>query len=720
MKNAVPSLAETTIYDGGGKSLTGEAKPQNVETVQVMNNFFEFFGTTPQTGRFFVEEEHRPGSETVAVISDALWRTRFGSDPRILGKRIRLDGKDYTVVGVMPAGFEFPSRTTAVWMPLAPTLAESQDHNSHGREMLARLRKGATLEQADNELMALSERVEKENKNQFGGWRMSAVNLQEMTVQKVRPALLLLLGAVMLVLLIACANVANLLLTRGWRRHKEMALRTALGASRWRIVRLLLTESVLLAATGGLFGLSIAVWAVEAFRKLAPAGTPRLEQLHPDWMMTGFALACAVLVGVVFGILPAMQAVRWDPNVALKETGAGASPTRQRLRDSVAVLEIALALPLLVGAGLLAKGFSTVMHTAPGYRLDHILLMSLDLPEAKYPKGTQQSLYARQVLESVRGVPGVEKAALGNSYPLSGMTSLSAGLHFEGVPDSDQGLGNIQTNSVSDGYFETLGIPILRGRGFNAQDTEKSTHVVVVNEAMVREIWKGHDPVGKHVSGGKAPEEVPDLVVGVVGDTRDLNLNKPSRPKLFFPLAQVPWTNLSLLVRAKGDVAKLTPTLQDRIWSVDRDQPIEGVQTIETVVSQSVAGPRFLTVLLATFATLGMTLALIGIYGVVSYAVSMRTKEIGVRVAMGAQKTNVLQLVIGHGLRIAGVGIVIGLAGALAVTKFLANQLYGVSSRDPWIFGGVALLLAGAAVAASYVPARRAMKVDPMVALRYE
>jgi len=720
MKTSIPSLTEPTIYDSSDKSLTGSGKPQSVETISVTNNFFEFLGNTPQSGRFFAQEEHTSGHENVAVVSDTLWRARFGSDPGILGKRIRLDGKDYSIVGVTRAGFDFPSKESAVWLPMAPTLEESHDHNNHRYELLARLRKGATLEQTNSDLKTLSLRIETENKNGFGGWRMAAVNLQESTVEKVRPALLLLFAAVMLVLLIACANVANLLLARGWQRHKEMALRTALGASRWRIVRLLLTESVLLAVMGGFLGLAMAAWAVDAFRKVAPAETPQLAQLHPEWMMARFALGCAVLVGVIFGTLPALQAVRWDPNVALKETGGGASPTRRRLRDGVAVLEIALALPLLVTAGLLVKGFSAVMHTAPGYRLDHILVMSMDLSEEEYGKEEQRSLYAGQVLESVRGTTGVDSVALASTYPLSGTVSLSAGLRVQGAPDTGSGLGNIQTNSVSDDYFKTLEIPILSGRGFSAEDDATSMPVALVNETMAREAWKGRDPIGTRLVGGGRAKSVPLLVVGIVGDTRDVTLNKASGPKLYYPIAQSPGQAVSLLARTKGDAAKLAPAVQERIWAVDKDQPIEGVQTIETVVAQSVAGPRFLTALLATFAMVGMTLAVIGIYGVVSYAVSLRTKEIGVRVAMGAQKNDVLQLVIGHGLQIAGAGIAIGLAGALAVTKFLAGSLYGVSARDPWVFSGVSFLLAGAALFACYIPARRAMKADPLVALRHE
>jgi putative ABC transport system permease protein len=720
MKKSIPGLTDLTAYNSGSRSLTGNGKPKNIDTTQVMNNFFEFLGSAPQLGRFFIEEEHTAGHEKVAVISDSLWRTQFGSDRAILGKQIRLDGKDYTVVGVAGPILDFPSKEPCVWLPLAPTLKDSQDHNNHAYEVLAHLRGGAYLQQTNSDLAALSERIEKENKDGFGGWRMAAVNLQESTVEKVKPALLLLFGAVMLVLLIACANVANLLLARGWQRHKEMALRTALGATRWRIARLLLTESVLLAVSGGISGLAMATWAVEAFRKLAPAETPRLDQLHPDWAMAAFALLCAILVGVLFGILPAMQAMRWDPNVALKETSTGTSPARRKLRDGVAVLEIALALPLLVSAGLLVKGFSSVMHTAPGYRLDHILVMSMELSSDKYPSQEQKALFARQILENVSAVPGVDSAALAGTFPLSGMVSLTAGLRVEGVPDSDPGLGNLQTATVSDDFFRTMEIPVLRGRGFTKQDNEKSVAVAVVNETMARDVWKGRDPIGTRLSSGSRNPRPPLLIVGVVADTRDISLNRPPAPKLYYAISQNIDSSFSTLVRTKGDAAKLAPALQDKIWSIDKDQPIEGVQTIETVVAESVAGPRFLTVLLSTFSLLGMTLALIGIYGVVSYSVSQRTREIGVRVAMGAARSNVLQLVIGHGLRIALAGIAIGVVGALLLTKFLASQLYGVSSRDPWIFSGVAILLASAAILACYIPARRAMKLDPMVALRYE
>jgi putative ABC transport system permease protein len=719
IQKSISGLSDLTVYDVSQKNLTGIGKPQNVDTSLVTNTFFAFFGTFPQKGRFFTDEEQRPGHEAVAVISDLLWRTRFASDPDILCKRVRLDGKDYSVVGVARPEFDFPPRASAVWLPLAPDLQENQDHNNHRHLVLARLGKGATLEQTNRDLLALSERIEKENKNGFGGWRMTAVNLQQFSVEKVRPALLLLFGAVLLVLLIACANVANLLLARGWQRHKEMALRAALGASHWRIVRLLLTETILLALAGGLAGLLIAAWAVVGFRKIAPANTPRLDQLHPDWIMTGFALVCAVLVAVIFGMLPAMQAARWDPHAALKETGAGASPARRKLRDGVAIAEFALALPLLVSAGLLARGFSLLMHTSPGFRLDHVLVLSMDISEEKYPNAVQKNLYARQILEAIGGVAGVDSAALAGAYPLSGNSSLTAGMRLEGAPDSDPGLGNIRNNSVSDGYFTTLGIPILRGRGFTKQDSENSIPVAIVNEAMSKEVWKGRDPVGTRLLGSRG-SKVGVLIIGVVGDTHDVSLHEAPGANIYSPISLAPGSSMSLLVRAQGDAAKLAPALQESIWNVDKDQPIEGVQTMQNVVAKSVAQPRFLMILLTTFSILGLTLALIGIYGVISYAVSQRTGEIGVRMALGAQKSNVLQLVIGHGLRITLLGIAIGVAVSLLLTRFLASQLYGVSVHDPWIYSIVVLLLASAAILACYIPARRAMKVDPLGALRYE
>lgn len=549
---------------------------------------------------------------------------------------------------------------------------------------------------------------------------MSAANLQEYTVSDARPALLLLLAAVMLVLLIACANVANLLLTRGSQRYKELALRAALGASRWRIAQLLMTESILLSVAGGTLGLFLAFSGVRSFRALAPDGIPRLTELRTDWAMTVTALLCALLVGILFGILPALQAVRWDPNAALKEAATSGNPTRQRLRDAFAAAEIALALPLLVGAGLLLKGFTSLTHAAIGFHTDHVLLMTVALPESNYPQPVQQTLFARALLEKTHGIPGVQSAAISRFYPLSGMLPLSAGFRLEGAPATAPGLGNIETNSVSPDYFQTMRVPILRGRGFTPQDDEQTSPVIVVNEMMARQIWPGRDPIGSHILGMGSRKGIPLLVVGVVGDTRDVTMSEAPRPNLYYPLAQSPSLYLNLLVRTSQDPATLVSTSRERIWSIDPDQPITNVQTMDQVLARSVAEPRFRTILVGTFAVLGIVLASIGIYGVVSYSVSLRTREIGVRVALGAQNKNVLQLVVGHGLRIAALGITIGLVAASTLSRFLTTLLYGVSSRDPWIFSGVTLLLATVCILACWIPARHASKVDPLVALRYE
>jgi putative ABC transport system permease protein len=733
VRDEIHALDGIMVYDPNTQNLTSEGEPESVETARVSNNFFDFLGTGPALGRLFGEGEHAPGTERVAVISDSLWRTRFGSSPQVLGKLVRLDGKDYAIVGVARPSFQYPSIDTKVWLPLAPTPKEAADHDMHSHQALSRLRGGFTLQQANEELKDLAARIDKANPNEFKGWILFATNLQENLVERVRPALLILFGAVTLVLLIACANVANLLLTRGWQRHKEMALRAALGASRWRIARLLFTESVLLAIFGGLLGLALANWGVEAFRKLAPAGTPRIVDVHADWTMATFALVSAIVVGILFGILPAMQAVRWDPNSALKETGTSNSPGRQRVRDALAVLEIALALPLLVGSALLVRSFSSLIHSPAGFRTDHLITMSMELPEAAYPEEPpdKRALFARRVLEEVRAVPGGDEAAISNFVPLSGGSSITSGLHLEGEPEPARGTGSIKNDSVSPSFFKVMGIPLLRGREFTEQDDAKATKVVIVNETMAREFWHGGDPFAKRmvfgtgVRGLKTRTNTPEgttyyQVVGIVKDVRDVNLGKPPRAEYYYPIAQVPSARVSLLVRAKQDPEKLVSAIRERVWSVDKDQPITDIRTMEAMVAKSVAEPRFRTVLLGAFAALGTVLALIGIYGVVSYAVGMRTREIGVRVAMGAQRNDVLNLVIRHGLGIAAVGVAIGFAAALALTRFLSALLYGVTARDPWTFAGAAVLLTCAAVAACIVPATRATRVDPLVALRHE
>ena len=720
IKREVHALFGLAVYDSGKRTLTGEGEPQSIETAEVDQSFFDFLGTGPALGRFFAEDEHSPGANRVAVISDAFWRTRFGGDPKVLGQNVRLDREDYRIVGVARAGFEFPSRGTVMWLPLAPTPKEAADHDMHGHQALARLRGGFTLGEANKELGDLAARIDQANPNEFKGWTMSAVNLQENTVEQVRPALFILQGAVALVLLIACANVANLLLARGWQRQKEMALRAALGASRWRIARLLFTESVLVALIGGCLGLILANWGIEAFRKLAPAGTPRLANLEADWTMAAFALVCSVLVGVAFGILPAAQAARSDPNAALKETGTGVPPGRRRFGDVLAVVEIALALPLLVGSALLVRSFSSLLHSPTGFRMDHLVTMRLDLPESGYAKPEQQSLFARRVLEEVRAVPGVVEAAVSKSVPLSGLMAVSAGLRIEGNPETKAGLEDIKFDSVSPSYFEVLGIPILRGRAFKEQDDAQAMRVAIVNETMARQFWKERDPLGTRIVDAGPGGVSYWVVVGVAQDIRDVHLGKPPRAELYYPAAQAPGLRFSLLVRAKQDPEKLVPALRERVWSVDKDQPITGIQTMEALVAKTVAEPKFRSVLLGAFAALGTVLALVGTYGVVSYAVGTRTREIGVRMAMGAEPNDIVGLVIGHGLAIAAAGVALGLGAAFLLTRFLSILLYGVAARDPWTFAIVAVLLTAAALAACMIPALRAARVDPLVALRHE
>jgi len=648
-----------------------------------------------------------------------MWKGRFGSDPSLVGKTVRLDGEGYTVVGVMPAEFEFPDAESELWAPLALDSQAPGNRGSHYLNVVARLKDNVTPEKAQAELEGIAAQLEQQHPVNVGH-SVNVFPLHDEVVGAVRPALLLLLGVVGFVLLIACANVANLLLARGASRQTEIAIRTALGAGRLRVVRQLLTESVLLAFVGGTLGLLLAIWGVDFLVALIPAGTPRVGEIGVDRWVFGFTLLVSISTGVLFGLLPALQVSKANLHDALKEGGRSpstGSSRQSRLRGTLVVVEVAAALILLVGAGLLGESFVRLRRVNPGFDSSNVLTMQLSLPQAKYREPAQQAAFIQQVLQRAEALPGVRAAGMVVGLPLGGNVA-SRYFQIEGRPPRPTGEGlNTNFNLASPDYFRALGIPVKSGRFFDHRDAEGTPEVVVINETMARRFWPDEDPLGKRLRIAENPWRT---VVGVVGDVKNNGLSAETKPEMFYPLAQSPLPFMTLVVRSDTDATALASAVQREVREVDKEQPVYDVKTMEQRVAESVSSQRLTTLLVSLFAALAITLAGIGIYGVISYSVTQRTHEIGVRVALGARGADVLRLVVGQGMKLVLIGVGLGLAGALALTRLVSSFFFGVSAADPLVYAGVSLLLLAVALAACLIPARRAMKVDPMVALRYE
>jgi putative ABC transport system permease protein len=703
-------------------NLTGDGEPEELTGAVVTANFFSVLGVSPVIGRGFAPEEEQPGSDQVVVLSDGLWKRRFGGDPGIVGQKIMLSGNPHDVIGVMPPGFQFPSKAE-IWRPLALSDRLRQARGSFWLAVVGRLRPAVTPSQAQADMDTIAARLEQDFPQQNAGFGINVVSLREQSVGGVRPALLVLLGAVAFVLLIACANVANLLLARGAERQKELAIREALGARRRRIVAQLLTESMLLAIVGGAAGLLLAFWSVDLLGTLRPANLPRLDQIRIDREVLAFNLVVSLLTGLLFGLVPALQASRPDLNETLKEGGRGGTGSRatQRMRGVLVVSEIALALVLLVGAGLMVRSFWELGRVDPGFNPSGVLTLRLSLPRTKYAEGKQVITFYRQLEERVEQLPGVQAVGATTSILLEKLPNSST-FSIEGRPVEPQGQRlELPYDAVSPDYFRTMGVAVLRGREFTEQDTSDSPPVAVINETMAKRYWPDDDPIGKRFKFGDPDNKDPWInIVGVVRDTRRQGLDAPIRIESFMTHSQYTARSMSIVVRAPGDHPALAAAVRDSIWSLDKDLPVPEISTVDRLLSESMSQRRLSLVLLATFAGVALILAAIGIYGVISYSVHQRSHEMGIRLAMGAQSVDLIKLVLKRGVMLAAIGVGLGLGGAVILTRLMSSLLFGVSATDPWTFAVIALLLAGVALLATYIPARRATKVDPMIALRYE
>jgi putative ABC transport system permease protein len=704
---------------------TGGAEPVQFDIGQVTGGFFETLGVKPERGRFIIPDDDKTGAPYVVVLSHSLWSRQFNGDQQIVGKSIPLSGNVYTVIGIMPPSFATPRDNTEAWTPLhVSNPIAASFRGVHFLRANGRLADGVSVEQARAEMQVIDKNLAAQypadNKNR----NTVLIPLHERIVGESRQSLLILFAAVSLVLLIACANYANLLLARAAERDREFVIRAALGAGRWRLIRQLLTESVLVSLAGGALAVVLAIWGTSLLVAMKPDNLPRLGEIGVDLRVLGFTFGVSLLTGILFGLLPAWAASRGVVNDALKEGGrsATAGGARQRLRSTFVVVELAVALVLLIGAGLLVKTFSVLRSVEPGFKPDHLLTMRVELPETRYKEVDKQTRFRTQTLAAVNSLPGV-KAAMVSELPLSG-DSLNHDFVIDGRPPIAPGdEPSLETRSVIGDYFSALGIPLKSGRDFASQDfIEKAPLVGIANDAMVRQYFPNEDPLGKRIRWARDPQIDWITIIGVVGDVKHFGLDLPEQPGLYSPYTQAPpwkrWT--SLVVRTQSDPASIAGAVKQQVWKVDPQLPLTKVQTMDEVASGSFAARRFNMLLLVIFAGLALVLAAVGIYGVMSYAVTQRTQEIGIRMALGARAVDVLRLIIRNGMTLISIGVVIGLAGAFALTRLLATLLFGVKPTDTLTFVTVSAVLIFVALLACYIPARRATKVDPLVALRYE
>jgi putative ABC transport system permease protein len=702
----------------GEYSLTGQGHPENVQGKLVTANFFKLLGVEPMLGRGFLPGEDQKGRDREVILSYDFWQREFGGKRDVMGKAVDLSDRTYSIVGVMPRGFDYPGQGNEIWVPLVVPKT-GRDDNSY--PAIARLKLGVTLAQAHADLNTIAHRLAIEYPQSNDKEGVLLMPLHEREAQFLRPTLLILLGAVGLVLLIACANVANLLLARGAFRQRELAVRAALGAGRQTLFAQLLVESLLLAVIGGAAGLLMGHWSISLLRALKPDNIPHLKEIGLSTPVLGFTFGVSILTGIVFGLVPALQITRIQLNDALKASGTsqGLSAEGGRTRDALVVAEVALSLVLLAGAGLLIRSFARFTGLDPGFDPRHLLRFSVVLPQAKYAKQNQTEEFYQTALARINALPGVESAAVSYPTPPSGGES-DGGFYVEGhSPASPSAEPDAIWHIISPGYFHAMRTSILMGRAFTRQDTAKSLPVVVINQTLARHFFPHENPIGKRLNCDLDSNVKWWEIVGVAADQAYAGFTNLYDDEIYFPVARFAWPD-TFVVRTKIAPVAVAPEIRKAVWTVDKDLPIVNLETMEQALGDAYTPRRFDMALLLAFSLVAVGLAAIGIYGVMSYSVAQRSREIGIRMALGAQRSDVLKLVVRQGMVLAALGIGIGIAGAFGLTRFLASMLYGVTPGDPVTFALVSLLLSGIAVVACYVPARRATKVNPVLALRYE
>ena len=720
------TLADLSAYRDAAFNMSEGERPERVEGSAVTASLFRAVGGSAAVGRLFTEEEEQWGRDRVVVISHGLWQRRFGGDPKIIDRQITLDGQSHTVVGVMRPKFNFPPNSGDIWKPLSFDAEQQRDRGSHFLRVLGRLKEGVTPERAEAELQTIGRQLEQQYPATNAGRDFRPESIITNYTRGPRPFLLVLLGAVGFVLLLACANVANLLLVRGAARQKEIAIRMAMGAGRFRLVRQLLTESVVLAVVGGALGVVFAVWGVALCAQAMPQSFARFI---PGWENMGvnprallFTLGVSVATGLVFGLAPALQATRLNFNESLKEGGrTSGAHARNRLRSLLVVAEITLSLVLLVGAGLMIRSFVELARVEPGFDPTNVVVMDLALAGDKYKEPPTRVEFYRQLVGRLAALPGVRKVGAASLIPLTRYNNSSA-FTVEGRPPLPAGQEtHAQWRSTSPSYLEAMNIPLRRGRYLTERDNrEDAPRAVVVNEAMARKFFAGEEPLGRRLDFGDGAKEGLWEIVGVVGDVRHEGLDEVPEPEVYVAHAKSPARSMTVVLRSGNDPTQFVAAAQTELRALDAEQPLFNVRTMDRAVREDIAPQKLATWMMGVFAVIALALAAIGLYAVMSYSVTQRTREIGIRMALGAQRSDVLRLVVGQGMILTFVGLAIGLGASLLLTRGMSKVLYGVSATDPLTFAGISLLLAVIALAANYFPARRATKVDPMDALRYE
>jgi len=723
------SFSSLAAIDNQAMNLTGGSEPERVQAARVGATFWSLLGVTPPIGRGFAPNEDSQSAGRTVVLSDGLWKRRFGEDRRIVGKTIALDGNSYTVIGVAPPRFSFPERPD-VWIPL---VFSQDDLNPEGRGahwmgIIGRLAPNVMVPQATSELVTITKRLEQQYPESNTNMSGAVIPMQDYLVGDVRPALYVMLGAVAFVLLIACANVANLLLVRAASRESEMAVRTALGAGSWRIVRQLVIESVLLAVVGGVLGTLLALWGVDLLLAMAPQGLPRINEVSVNGSVLLFTAGVTALTGVLFGLFPALHTARANVSGMLKDgmRGSSGGVASRRARNTLVMAEMALAVVLLVGAGLLIRSFGKLLAVDPGFRSERVVTFAIAAPDTKYGQYAQRRVLVADLIERMKRVPGAQGAAIVTGMPLTNIM-MRTSAHVVGTPPERPGERKITDVAMATpGYFSTMGIPLVSGRDFTDRDGSGAPVVAIVNQEFVKRYFPNENPIGKHIELGWEQDTAATggnmtlggEIVGVVGNVKRRGLSQEVFPETYASYMQPTFSNFSVVVRSTADPSTVMAAIRAQVRELDRDLPLSELRQMKELVAASVSRPRFYTTILGVFASIALILAAVGIYGVISYAVSLRTRELGIRIALGASGRQVSGLVLQQGVGLAIAGVAVGGAGAYWLTKLLTKLLFGVSATDPLTFVGVAALLTAIAAIASFVPARRAAKVDPLLAMR--